>query len=560
MLLNLHVQDLALIKDIDVGFEAGLNILTGETGAGKSIILGSINLALGGKVSSDLIRKGAQHALVELVFIANSPELAEWFQNEDIPFENKQIIISRKIMNGHSISKVNGVTVTLSKLRQITSNLVDIHGQHDHQSLLNKSKHLEILDTFGGQKVSGLLCEVEKGYKKLRTLKQELKMFDLDGEQRLREMSLIEYEINEIETAGLMAGEDENLEVSFKKLSNGRKILDALSYTDSLGISDKIGEALKAMKGIAQYDDSIQLQYEQLLELESLFSDFSRGLSEYMDEMSYEDGALEEVEARLNQINKLKSKYGKSILKILEYKEKSFSRMEILRNYETQKESLEKAIRIASQELDGISQELSDCRKEAAVRLTSEIMKSLKDLNFNDVQFQIDSKPMPEVSLLGKDNVEFLISTNPGESIRPLREIASGGELSRIMLAIKTIMAQKDSIDTLIFDEIDTGISGRTAGRVASKLSQVSMNHQVLCITHLPQIASMADVHYRIEKKVIENSTVVEVTRLENKESVEEISRILGGDRITEIIRKNAMEMLQEAENLKKTFKPVGLN
>ncbi|SHI94613.1 DNA repair protein RecN [Parasporobacterium paucivorans] len=557
MLVNLHVKNLALIRDIDISFGEGLNILTGETGAGKSIILGSINAALGGKVSSDLIRTGADHALVELVFQTEDPHVRHCLQKEDISFENGQIIISRKITNGHSISKVNGVTVTLSKLRQITSDLVDIHGQHDHQSLLNKSRHIEILDTYGGTEIADLAGQVSDKYREIRRLKQELEGYNLDEEQRLREMSLYEYELNEIDNAHLIIDEDESLESEYKKLSNGMKIMEVLSSVESLNIGDEMGEAVKSLKNISNYDERLQEHYDQLLELESIFSDFMRGINLYMGEFSYDEQAVYEVENRLNLINKMKSKYGKSISKILAYGEEAASRLEVLKDFETRKSCLENVIEKEMAKLTEIAISLSVLRKEAAERLEKEIRKSLEDLNFNDVRFEIEFVPLAEASQKGIDGVEFMISTNPGEPIRPLKDVASGGELSRIMLAIKTIMAQKDNINTLIFDEIDTGISGRTAGQVARKLSHVSRNHQVICITHLPQIASMADLHFRIDKRVNEGATIVEVNRLDREESIDELSRILGGIHITDTVRHNASEMLDEAEKLKKSFTPV---
>lgn len=551
MLVNLHVKDLALIKEIDINFGEGLNIITGETGAGKSIIIGSVNIALGDKVSREMIREDAEYGFVELVFSVDRQELRDALAELDIPSTDEQIILSRKIMSGHSISKINGTTVTLTALRQIASSLVDIYGQNDHQSLLHKSKHLEILDEFAADKISDIRSKVFRQYKEVRAILGELEKYNMDEELRLREISFLQYEIEEIENAGLKPGEDLELEIEYQKMANARKIHEVLGRLCDSSLKDDMGSLIKELGGITEYDSKIKGFYDQLLDIEYTYEDYLREVRHYTQGVVYDEQYRADMQKRLDLLNKLKSKYGNSLESILNHKEESLKKLEELMGFENMKKTLQGRLERGRAELHDRALQLSAARKKNAAALEKRIIEALKDLNFREVQFSIQFATLNEVGEKGIDSVEFLISTNPGETPKSLNKIASGGELSRIMLAIKTILASKDNIDTLIFDEIDTGISGRTAQKVSEKLSVLGKKHQVLCITHLAQIAAMADNHFMIEKKLVENHTVTEIKRLDEREMIEELSRILGGLKITDTVRNNALEMKEQAKKLK---------
>lgn len=552
MLINLCVKDLALIKGVDINFGKGLNIITGETGAGKSIIIGSINIALGEKINKELIRDNADFGLVELVFNVNNKMIKDKLELLGIPIDDDQIIISRKIMKNHSISKINGMTVTLTALRQITEGLVDIHGQHDHQSLLHKAHHLEILDEYAGDMIYDLKKEFNIQFKKVKQLSQELIKYEIDEEQRLREISFYQFEIEEINQASLKLNEDIELEEQYKKVANARNILEVLAKLSSSSIEIELGSCLKELNSILVYDEKLKLFYDQLMDIEYTYQDIMRDISHYTDETIYDEQIIFELENRLNLINKLKNKYGNSIEHILNHRESSIKKLEELIDFEKTKASLNDTLSKSKILLNELAINLSKHRKLAAKDLEGKIVIALEELNFNGIQFEIGFSILESVTEKGLDSVEFLLSTNPGEPVKPLNKIASGGELSRIMLAIKTIFAGKGNIDTLIFDEIDTGISGRTAQKVSEKLNLLGENHQVICITHLAQIAAMADNHFMIEKKIFDNQTLTDINKLDYDESINELSRILGGIQITDTVKKNAIEMKEQAVNLKK--------
>jgi DNA repair protein RecN (Recombination protein N) len=556
MLVNLHVKNLALIDEVEVDFGEGLNILTGETGAGKSIIIGSISLALGGKMSRDMIRENAPFALVELVFSVNSPKLLEELKKQDIFAEDGQIIITRKITGNRSISKINGEACTVSQIREVAGKLLDIHGQHEHQSLLYPAKQLEILDEYGKDQLTGSRGEVKAAYLRYKKLQEELAGYQMDEEQRKREISFLEFEIREITEAALKEGEDEELELKYRKLLNGKKILENASLAYGMcgldsGCSELIGRSLHLLNQIAEYDESLDNLCAALSDVEDMLNGFNRELSGYLDRFSYSEEEFHEMEERLDLINHLKMKFGQSIgqiLQVLSEKEKQLAR---LLDFETEKARLMEEYNIEEKKLARACQKLSDKRKTEALKLESNISESLMDLNFADVRFKIDFSEKEHFTPEGTDAIQFLIATNPGEALKPLAKVVSGGELSRIMLAIKTLLADKDDTQTLIFDEIDTGISGRTAQKVSEKMAVIGRNHQVLCITHLPQIAAMADSHYLIEKKVSNMETTTRIRKMVEEESVREIARILGGAKITSTVLDSAREMKHVAQEQK---------
>lgn len=559
MLLNLHVKNFAIIDEVDVTFKDNLNILTGETGAGKSIIIGSVNVALGGKIAKDIIRKGADYALVELIFQIEDQKILEVLDNMDLPAEDGQVIISRRIMNNKSISKINGQTVTAGVLKDIAGLLIDIHGQHEHQSLLYREKHLDIVDHFAKSALGDIKKQLEAEYKEYTELRLKLSELKTDEDKRLREISFLEYEINEIKKADLKNGEDEALAIEYKKLSNAKTIAeglntvyDLMSYQISDSASDIIGRSVKQLMKLLDYDKSLSGLYNQIMDIETLVNDFNRDLSEYTADMNNHDDDLSVTEARLDLINHLKSKYGRSIEDILKYWEESEKKLSWYNNYEETLADLTRQLELKENRLAELSGQLSAIRKVKATDLTAKMKEALIDLNFLDVKFEMQFKETGHFTANGFDAAEFLISTNPGEELKPLSKVASGGELSRIMLAIKSVMADKDEIETLIFDEIDVGVSGRTAQKVSEKLSMIAASHQVLCITHLPQIAAMADSHYIIEKSTDGFTTKTSIRGLKENESVDEIARILGGAVITETVLQSAKEMKELAKTTKK--------
>lgn len=558
MLQNLHVKNLALIDEIEVDFQEGLNILTGETGAGKSIILGSVNLALGGRYTRDILRKDAQYGLVELTFVVENKRQKEKLKALDIFPEDGAVVLSRRLMEGRSTSKINGETVSMSLLKEAAGILIDIHGQHEHQSLLYKKHQLEILDAFAGAYLRETLKEVKETYKSYKACREELEKANTDEAERAKESSFLEFEIAEIKEAALRDGEDEELEESYRRMINSKKIVEgvllAYGYTSGdMGdcASEYISRAIRAMSDAIQYDEQAEGLYSQLTQIESLLNDFNRELSDYSKSLEFSEEDFHDTEERLNEINHLKMKYGNTILEIQAYCEEKEARLQILNDYETYMSDLKNRFDRTEKELALCTEKLTQIRKQQGEVLSAAIGEGLKDLNFMDVQFEIRIDSLKEYTPAGKDDVEFLISMNPGQPVKPLAEVASGGELSRIMLAIKTVLADRDDIETLIFDEIDVGISGRTAQKVSEKMAVIGRKHQVICITHLAQIAAMADAHYAIEKKVEDGVTKTGIRMLAEESSVEELARILGGAKITDTVIESAREMKELAKHAK---------
>ena len=551
MLQNLHVKNLALIDETEVEFGPGLNILSGETGAGKSIIIGSINLALGEKVQKEMLRDNGESALVELIFFVEDADTIEAIRALDIEMEDDTVILSRKITGGRAIGRINGEAVSASKMKAVASLLIDIHGQHEHQSLLSKKKHLEILDTFAKEALGDKKEKLAQCYQEYRKLKDELEHANLDGEERAREVSFLEYEVKEIEDAQLTVGEDEELEAVFRKYSNGKKIMDAVGAAnaatseDDESASERIGRALRELSSVSGYDERVKEMEEQLTEIDNLLSDFNHELASYLSDEEFDEETFYETEKRLDLINHLKSKYGNTIADILKYCEEKAERIAVLNDYDAYLAGLQKNVSEKEKQLEQLSKKVSDIRKKESKKLTESIKNALLDLNFLDVQFTMEFAET-DYTANGIDDAQFLISTNPGEPVKPLGKVASGGELSRIMLAIKTVMAS-DKIGTLIFDEIDSGISGRTAQMVSEKMNVLGRSHQIICITNLPQIAAMADSHFLIEKSVENQATVSKIHKLTDEESVEELARMLGGVEITDTVLENAREMKQMA-------------
>ncbi len=555
MLLNLHVKNLALIEESEVTFGPGLNILSGETGAGKSIIIGSVNLALGGKVSKSMLRENAEFALVELIFSVEQEAQAETLRAMDIFPENGEIIMSRKIYaSGRSVSRINSETVSASLMRKVASVLIDIHGQHEHESLLAKRNHMKYLDDFAKRALEEKKAALAAVYEEYTTCRKKLEEASLDAEQQARELSFLQYEIDEIDQADLKIGEDEELEADYRKLFNGRKIMEAIAECQELcsegseNASDQIGRAVHALRTVAQFDEPLEGLSAQIEEIENLISDFNRELSGYVSELNFSEETFQQIEDRLNLINHLKSKYGKTIVRILEERQAKEEKLDQLQHYEEYRLQLQENLKKAEERLAQLCQEVTDIRMEYAKSLAEQTRDALKDLNFLDVRFEMEFSRLDHYTSNGWDETRFLISTNPGEPLKPLDAVASGGELSRIMLALKTVLAEHDEIETLIFDEIDSGISGRTAQMVAEKIKMTGKNHQIICITHLPQIAAMADHHFLIEKTSSADSTISNIRPLNREESIQELARMLGGVKITDTVLQNAKEMKEMAD------------
>lgn len=556
MLYSLHVKNLALIKEQEIEFSKGLNILTGETGAGKSVVLGSVNLALGAKADASLIRTGEEYAVVELVFGIESDAQRQVLRDMDIPVDDDTIIIQRKIMQGRSVSKVCGETVTARQLKEIAGAFINIHGQNDNQELLKKKRHLEILDDYCAHKTADLFDKLSEKYKLMKELKEELDSTDIDEASRLREQELLEYEIKEISDAEVVLGEDEELEGSYRKMVNSRKISEAacgaLAMTGSGesedSAADLVSRAVRELSSVSSYDNELEDILSQISDVESLLTDFNRSLSAYITGLEFDDESFRTTEDRLNTLNHLKDKYGGSLEAVLEYLDEKSKKLENLSDLEAHRDALYRDLEACKAEVYDLCKQISDIRKNSAKELEQKLIKALVDLNFLDVRFEIDvDYDENNLTSRGCDDVRFMISTNPGEALRALDDIASGGELSRIMLALKTVVADKDDISTFIFDEIDAGISGKTAWMVAGKLGRLSKEHQIICITHLAQIAAMADSHYMIEKGLEEGRTVTNIYNLDKIQSEREIARLLGGDDITAASLANAKELIDKA-------------
>ncbi len=559
MLNSLHVKNLALIEETEVYFDKGLNILTGETGAGKSVIIGSINLALGAKADKDMIRTGKDHALIELVFTLDDEKQKERCRELDVEPEDGMLVISRKISSGKSLCRVNGETMTARQLKELAEVLIDVYGQHEHQSLTAKKKQLEILDSFCGDTLKRIKEKAAGEYKRYTELTKEWEACDFDSENRQKECALIEFEWKEIEDAQPKPGEDEALEVEYRRMANARKILEGVSLARHLlgsveeeSVSDLAGRALREMKAVEGYDNILTEYTARLSEIEELTADLCRELADYEEGLEFEPEVFDQTERRLDVLNHLKSRYGTDLTEVLAYQKRQEARLEKLTDYDTYLEKLSADRQAAREKLLATCEKISAVRKKQAKALEKKMTQALHDLNFMEVNFQIHLQQDPaRAGARGYDEVEFLISTNPGEPVKPLGSIASGGELSRIMLGLKTVMAEKDAIDTLIFDEIDAGISGRTAWQVSRKLGLLGRDHQIICITHLPQIAAMADLHFKIEKKQQESQTRTDITILEEDESIRELARLLGSDLLTEAALSNAREMKDLARDTK---------
>ena len=559
MLENLHVKNLALIEEQEIPFSKGMNILTGETGAGKSIVIGSINLALGAKADKDYIRAGADYALVELVFSLNEQQRDQLREMELPVEEDHLLLLQRKIMPGKSICRANGESISASQLKKLSGCLLDMYGQHEHQSLLKPTAYKKMLDDYVGEEAELLKQKLKAELAEYRKSLEELEAQSSDEESRNRQARLLEFEINEIEAAGLNASEDEQVEKKYHRLVNAKKTKEIIyavhsltGYEEEGSAGTAVGYALRELKTLGGEDEEAVSLMEQLADIDSLLNDFNRSMAQFRDSLDFDEEEFAALEERLNVLNHLKNKYGNSVEEILKTQEQKQKELDKLNNFEEYMCKLRQRMEEQKKSLSELCRQLSELRCKASQPLANKLKEAMIDLNFLNVDFSISVTPMEEeFHADGYDQVEFLISTNPGEMLRPLWQIASGGELSRIMLAFKTVFADRDETDTLVFDEIDAGISGKTAWKVAEKLGRLSKNHQIICITHLPQIASMEDVHFLIEKNVKGERTTTDIRLLDEEESQGELARLLGSGEMTRAVLENAKEMKENARKVK---------
>ncbi len=540
MITNLHIKNIGIIEDIEIDFNNGLNVMTGETGAGKSLIIGSLNIISGGRFSKDMIRKGENNSFVEICF----------FDPENTNSVDGNIIVSREIsLNGKNMCKINGRMVTVNELKEFMKNIIEIHGQNDSQNLLDSREHIKYLDSFIGYDIKNLKNEYKNYFIKYNEIKKQLKENLGDDKERQRQLDLLKYQLNEIEVANLVDGEEEELEKKQKKISNSEDLFQTFSEAD-LEISNNVIELISNNIRKLEKIENIDKKYEETINgLKSVYyelQEISRDISNYKEEIYFDEEEQKQVDERLDLIFSLKRKYGNSIKEILDYKNKIEKEIYRIENLDEYLNNLKDELLNVKIKLDEISYKIHKIRETNSKELSNLINKNLKDLEMKNAQINIHIEYSEEDYYeTGKDKVIFYISTNLGEEEKELSRIASGGEMSRVMLAIKTVLADKDNKAVLVFDEIDTGISGKAANSVAEKLSKISKNHQVLCISHLPSIAAIADYNYFINKNVISNRTIASIKRLEEQEIIQEIARISSGE-INEVTLKYAKGLRQK--------------
>lgn len=558
MLTNIHIENYALIDCLDIDINEGLNIITGETGAGKSVILGAVNAALGAKVNSDVIRAGKEYSFISVSFhIDDIAKLQAVTEPDSIDLSDGDIIIWRKILPNRSVFKINGVTVSASQVRSLSSMIIDIHSQRDNLLLLKSENQLKLVDSFGDEELNNLLERQKKLFEEYTECNSKIESIGDDADLREREISLLEYEIKEIDEASLSAEEDTELEEKFSKLSYLEKIrrgvAESLQFLESGDYNsiDLLGKAIKSLGDAVNHDRELVQIYDSLRDAENILSDVGGELYSYIGNNEIDEEEFSRISDRIDLYNSLKRKYNGNVKDILAVLEDKKERLDTLLNSDEYITKLKKRIDGLISEMNHVCQLIHDRRIEIAENVQTSIMSEMRDLNFNNVKFLIEVRKNNSFSYNGFDDVEFLISLNSGEDVKPLKNIASGGEISRIMLAIKSVIAERDITETMVFDEIDTGISSRTAQCVAEKMHNISKSHQIICITHLPQIAAMADTHFYVYKEVSDQKTITDMKKLDEEARINELARFLGGSKITENVKENAKEMKQLADDYK---------
>lgn len=550
MLERLMVRDLALIEKSDVEFGPGLNILTGETGAGKSILLGSIQLALGQKAGKDIIRHGKEQALVTLSFsLTGEEEEALRLLEDDLEIEEGTLLIKRKITEKKSETRVNDVPVTLSKLREMSGTLLDLHGQYEHYSLLKEGAYLSIVDAYLSGKGENMLSAARNAFLRYKERKELLAEYNLPEEERLRELDFLNFAISELREASLKPGEEEELTKEYTLYENMDRLKSLLLRVQGDLEERDFHSPVKNLEEAVGYDSALQNVLDSAYELEAVGEDLLRSVEHYLDNAEVDEEKFFLLGERLNTIRTVMTKYGGSEEKALAALSEKEERKRFLEDYEKAKADAEKAVEEDFKEALTKAEALSKERQSVAEELAGKIQEEMQDMGFLDTRFSFHFQKKKELTEKGFDEVEAYVSLNPGEPSRPLREVGSGGELSRIMLSIKTVLADIDKVPTLVFDEIDTGISGRTAEKVGEKLKKIAKKHQVILITHLPQIAAKADRHFLIEKTVAEGKTKTEIQALSEEESIEELARLLGGEERDDAAVENARSLKKKAKS-----------
>jgi DNA repair protein RecN (Recombination protein N) len=559
MLSELSITNFAIIESLSISFEKGLTVLTGETGAGKSIIIDAIHLLVGGRGSSDFVRHGEDRAEIEGLFLLeNATTVYDKAQELGIQIEDDMIVLRREITkSGKSVCRINGKLVTIAILREMGGSLVDIHGQHEHQELMDESKHLSLLDQFGSKEITKSLSEYEQIYEQYEQTIRKLKSLNDNEQQMAQRVDLYQFQLNEITQAALQLDEDEKLMDEKKRLSNFERIFESVQTSyNSLKDEQKGLDWISLVMGEMETAAELNPEYKDMAETVSnsyyMLEEVAGSLRSQLDNLEYDPQRINEIEDRLNEINGLKRKYGQTISGILEYGAKIEEELETLLNKETHIDQLKKVISSLKKDLMIEGNELTSIRKKLAARLTDAIHNELKQLYMQKTVFEVKINSGESfMSKTGMDEVEFYLSTNPGEPLKPLSKIASGGELSRIMLALKSIFSKHREITSIIFDEVDTGVSGRVAQAIAEKIHKVSTDSQVLCISHLPQVAAMADIHLYIEKETQDGRTKTKVKELDHEGKIKEIGRMISGVEITDITKKHAQELLETANDMK---------
>lgn len=553
MLSTLSIRNFAIIDRLDLQFGPGFNVLTGETGAGKSILMDALNLILGARAGAEMVRSGADRATIDAVFdVSLSPNLQQAVEQMGYELEGDQLFLSREVTSsGKSSCRIVGRPATVTQLKELGDWLVDLHGQHEHQSLLAVARHLDMLDDWGGKSIFDLRSQIGEAYQALQKLRREKESLETDARERAHLLDLYQFQVKEISGAKLTLGEDEELQTEHKRVANAQKLAEAAqTAAAALGGGDGRAGALTALtlasrtlEEAAQLDETLRPALEAVRSAVYELTETERDLNRYQDSVEFDPERLEQIEERLELLRTLKRKYGDTVEEILSYRDETEAKLETLTHSEERGAKLAQEIERADKKLRDLCKRLSGLRCKAAEEFQSITLSELRDLAMEKARFEVHIE-QGEPTARGSDRVEFLIATNPGEPLRPLAKVASGGEISRVMLAIKSALARQEALPTMVFDEIDVGVGGRTANVIADKIVTLAANAQVLCITHLAQLASRAAVHFYIEKSVLDERTVVTVTPLDPEERVGEVARMLGGDKLTEAVLSHAREML----------------
>lgn len=550
MLSRLTVRNFAIIEKLDLEFGAGFNVITGETGAGKSVIMGALNLVLGGRGGVEVVRQGADKASVDALFETDGAPIIQQLAEEMGLDISDGLIISREVIaSGKSVCRICGRPVTVAQLKQVGDELVDLHGQHEHQSLLSQSRHIQLLDAWGGAEIAQARRQVSEVYKRVRDLQHERESLQTDARERARMIDLYGYQVKEIREAGFQPGEEEALESEYRRVSNGQRLLESVVGVlealedEKAGILLSLATSEKLLTDAAEVDSNLQSQLDTIKNSSYELVEVTRDLSRYIDSIEFSTEQQKELEERLELLRSLRRKYGDTLQEVLEYEREISKKLDDLSHSEERNDEISLMLSIAEKELSAHCSKLTDLRKTAATAFQNSTLNELKDLALEKARFEVQIVDAA-ITANGKDRVEFLIAANPGEAVHPLVKVASGGEISRIMLAIKSALSRQEALPTMVFDEIDVGVGGRTAFKIAQKMENLANNVQILCITHLAQIASRAKHHFQIEKRVEGSRTLVDVVRLSEEERVLEVARMIGGLEPTEAVLMHASEML----------------